>query len=676
MQRISFSKLLLVVVLVPVTALMLFAGRLTYESWSRYQDLERASSLLRLAVAASRFAGIAMPAEGAASRAYLAGGDKAKLDAQRRITDEHYRAMREAAAANTVKHPRIEEHLRAIDERMRDIATMRGTIDAKTATPATLTPPLVRTSGLAIDSVGTMATIIGDGVLSRRILALYATLHFGDGMLAQRGAGTAVLQDGQAPPPLFALLAAGTTRQSIFGKLFAELAPPEVVRIYQSFESTNGRALQELRELALKNSGTPASPEQLKRWNDLVGELTGVITRMYTATTDIISAETDQMITAAWESLLMYLGVTLGVLAVVLALSKMTLGTVRQLLTGLSHAMQQLRDGRYDVAIPGVDRADEIGEMARNTTAFRDDLARIRKLEAQQKDSEARAIAARKAEMHKLADSFEAAVGKIVKAVSTASTELEASAQTLTRTAEVTQRQAGTVASASEQASANVRSVASGTEELGASVQEISRQVRESSHIAVEAVKQAEKTDQRVNELSHAAGRIGDVVKLITAIAEQTNLLALNATIEAARAGDAGRGFAVVAAEVKTLATQTAKATEEIGSQIASMQTATRESVEAIKEIGATIKRISDIAASISAAVEQQGSATNDIARNAHEAARGTSHVASNITEVNRGAGETGTASGQVFAAAQSLARESNQLRSEVESFVATVRAA
>src|SRR5215510_13319308 len=138
MQRISLSKLLLVVVLVPVTALMLFAGRLTYESWSRYQDLERASSLLRLAVAASRFAGIAMPAEGAASRAYLAGGDKAKLDAQRRITDEHYRAMREAAAANTVKHPRIEEHLRAIDERMRDIATMRGTIDAKTATPATL----------------------------------------------------------------------------------------------------------------------------------------------------------------------------------------------------------------------------------------------------------------------------------------------------------------------------------------------------------------------------------------------------------------------------------------------------------------------------------------------------------------------------------------------------------
>jgi methyl-accepting chemotaxis protein len=675
MQRISFSKLLLVVVLVPATALVLFAGRLTYESWSRYQDLAQASSLLRLAVAASRFASIAMPAEGAASRAYLAGGDNAKLDAQRKTTDDFYRAMREAAA-DTVKHPRIEEHLKAIDERMRDVATMRATVDAKTATPATLTPPLVRTSGLAIDSVGTMATIVSDGVLSRHILALYATLHFGDGMLAQRGAGQAVLQDGQAPPPLFSLLTAGTTRQSIFGKLFAELAPPDVVRMYQSFEATNGRALQELRELALKNSGTAATTEQVKRWVELNGELTGVLTKMFTVMADIISAETDQMIASAWRDAMIYLGVTLGVLALVLLLSKMALGTLRRLLTGLSDAMQQLRDGRYDVSIPGVARADEIGEMARNTTAFRDDLARIKKLEAQQKDSEARAIAARKAEMHKLADSFEAAVGKIVKAVSTASTELEASAQTLTRTAETTQRQAGTVATASEQASANVRSVASGTEELGASVQEISRQVRESSSIAIEAVKQAEKTDQRVNELSHAAGRIGDVVKLITAIAEQTNLLALNATIEAARAGDAGRGFAVVAAEVKTLATQTAKATEEISGQIASMQTATKESVETIKEIGSTIKRISDIATSISAAVEQQGSATNDIARNAHEAANSTSNVASNITEVNRGAGETGTASGQVLSAAQSLARESNQLRSEVESFVATVRAA
>jgi methyl-accepting chemotaxis protein len=208
------------------------------------------------------------------------------------------------------------------------------------------------------------------------------------------------------------------------------------------------------------------------------------------------------------------------------------------------------------------------------------------------------------------------------------------------------------------------------------SVSEISRQVQESSKIAGEAVIQTEKTDARITELSGAAGRIGDVVKLITAIAEQTNLLALNATIEAARAGEAGRGFAVVASEVKQLATQTAKATEEIGTQITSMQAATRESVTAIKEISGTIGRMSEIAGIIAAAVEEQGAATQEIARNVQQAARGTAQVATNITDVSRGAGETGMASSDVLASAQALSRESGVLKSEVEKFVQTVRAA
>src|SRR3977135_1691679 len=195
---------------------------------------------------------------------------------------------------------------------------------------------------------------------------------------------------------------------------------------------------------------------------------------------------------------------------------------------------------------------------------------------------------------------------------------------------------------------------------MGPAGDEISRQVHESSKIAAEAVKQAEKTDARINELSQAAGRIGDVVKLITAIAEQTNLLALNATIEAARAGEAGRGFAVVASEVKALAAQTAKATEEISTQIAGMQTATQDSVAAIKEIGGTIGRISDIASTIAAAVEEQGTATTEIARNVGEAAKGTTQVATSITDVNRGAGETGSASAQVLASAPSLATASS----------------
>jgi len=287
-----------------------------------------------------------------------------------------------------------------------------------------------------------------------------------------------------------------------------------------------------------------------------------------------------------------------------------------------------------------------------------------------------RIAAERRATMNKLAGDFEKAVGDIVSTVSTASGELESAAQTMTKTADDTQKRSTIVAAASEEASANVSSVASATEEMSASVQEISRQVQESSRIASEAVDQAQKTDQRIAQLSAAAGRIGDVLKLITAIAEQTNLLALNATIEAARAGEAGKGFAVVAQEVKALAAQTAKATDEIASQIAGMQSETSHAVTAIKEIGGTISHISQIAAAIATAVEEQGASTGEIARNVQQAAKGTAQVASTIVSVNQGAGATGTASAQVLSSAQQLAGESNRLKLELEKFLETVRAA
>ncbi|MBI5113869.1 MAG: methyl-accepting chemotaxis protein [Rhodovulum sp.] len=335
-----------------------------------------------------------------------------------------------------------------------------------------------------------------------------------------------------------------------------------------------------------------------------------------------------------------------------------------------------LADGDKSVAVPYVGRRDEVGDTARAAETFKTNLLRIEAMEAEQKQAEARAAAERRTAMHGLADRFEAAVGHVVDTVSAASSQLESAATSLTRTAETTQRLSVSVAEASERASTSVQSVASATTEMSASVDEIGRQVQESARIAAEAVEQAEKTDARIVDLSQAASRIGDVVELITAIAAQTNLLALNATIEAARAGEAGKGFAVVAQEVKALAAQTGKATGDISTQIAGMQTATQESVAAIKEIGATIGRISEIASTIAAAVQQQAAATHEISRNVQSASEGATRVAEHITEVNQGAGETGSASNQVLSSARELSAESRVLAGEVEKFLASIRAA
>jgi methyl-accepting chemotaxis protein len=350
-------------------------------------------------------------------------------------------------------------------------------------------------------------------------------------------------------------------------------------------------------------------------------------------------------------------------------------GIVRPI-RALVGCMEALATGRHDVTVPGTGCKDEIGTMARAVEIFRHNGIEVERMRAEQAEQGRRARELRKAEMQELADQFQAAIGNIVDTVSSAATELEAAACTLTKTAETTQRLSGIVTAASEEASSNVSTVASAAEEMSTSVNEIARQVQESSGIAGEAVQQAEHTDSHITELSQAASRIGDVVKFIAAIAEQTNLLALNATIEAARAGESGKGFAVVAQEVKALAAQSAKATHEIGAQITSMQMATAESVLAIKEIGGTIKRVSEIASTIAAAIEQQGAATQEISRNVAEAASRAAEVARTIVDVNRGAGETGSASAQVLSSARSLAGESNRLKVEVEKFLKSVRAA
>ncbi|GAA3838798.1 MCP four helix bundle domain-containing protein [[Pseudomonas] carboxydohydrogena] len=371
--------------------------------------------------------------------------------------------------------------------------------------------------------------------------------------------------------------------------------------------------------------------------------------------------------------------VTLGGLAILILLGAgAAFLIVRDVTKGIAsvvHPMQLLAQGDLSPEIPHQGAKTEIGKIAATLQVFKEALIAKKAADAAAAE-EATAKMQRAEAVDGITRKFESMIGELVASFSSASTEMESSAGTLTKAADVTQQLSTSAANGSRTVSESIQSTAAATEEITSSVGEIGRQVMESSRVAQRAVQQAEKTNASISELSAAAARIGDVVKLITAIAEQTNLLALNATIEAARAGEAGRGFAVVASEVKALASQTAKATDEIGAQIAGMQAATDDSVVTIKEISATIDQISEISSAIAAAVEEQGAATQEIARNVRQAAELCSQVAVNIDDVSRGNSETGAASSQVFSAAQSLAQESTRLEVEVQGFISKIRAA
>jgi methyl-accepting chemotaxis protein len=484
------------------------------------------------------------------------------------------------------------------------------------------------------------------------------------------------------------------------------IAPSEVDRAIARLDGDQIAAMGHI-ATALKIADDPVDKERLERLAGLVKSYVGVVGELAAAAknygdtvehvkrTSALGAEMNSLIEATTTSLMsgaeerkkqadaeivfvnrLALGIGLFVVAVLGGLAIFGAVAISGPIRRVGEVLLELAGGNKNVAVPFTERRDEVGDNARAAQTFKEKLIRIDQLETAEKETARRAAEQRQADMRALASAFETTVANVVRSVSASSTELEAAAEALSTTAGATRDLSGKVLSASTQAAENVQTVSFATERLIGSVAEISRQVQESSRIALEAVAQAEKTDARIAELTRAAGRIGDVVKLITDIAEQTNLLALNATIEAARAGEAGRGFAVVAQEVKALAAQTSKATEEIGVQIGGVQAATQDSVAIIQEIGATIGRIAEIAAAIASAVDLQAATTQQIAANVQAAAGSTAHVTANIAEVNDSAAEITSASAQVLASAQMLSHEGSRLSAEMEGFFAAVVAA
>ena len=379
---------------------------------------------------------------------------------------------------------------------------------------------------------------------------------------------------------------------------------------------------------------------------------------------------------SSFEAFVMLAVITAALLAATAALVFFIVRGITQPVAAMTSAMEELAGGNLEIDIPAQDRSDEIGEMAQAVQVFKENALKVKEMQDEQEAAELRAQEEKAAAMHDMADQFENTVGGVVEAVASASTEMRSSATAMSATAEQTSQQSTAVAAASEEASANVQTVASAAEELSSSIDEITNQVSRSSQVSSSAKEGAESAEHTIQGLADSVQKIGEVVDLITDIAEQTNLLALNATIESARAGEAGKGFAVVANEVKNLASQTSKATEEISRQIGEVQAATTSSVGAVQDVTKTIIELNEIATAISAAVEQQGAATQEIARNVEQAAAGTQEVNSNIAGVTTAAGETGSAAGEIASAANNLNEHSETLKTEVEKFLTQVRAA
>jgi methyl-accepting chemotaxis protein len=695
-NRLSVNLLLKSVIALLATAVVIVLAINAWQSWARLKSVDRITA----ATDASTFIFTALHNlrldRTMTSRGLNADQQFTAIspDIQKSWSAELPALASALAALNTIHFPERTAMAADLDAATKKVAALQ-----QEAASALLQPKASRRAALAQDYVAATTALID--LLDRISTRLTRLVKLDDALIDQlmelkqlawvvrnvAGDSSVMVSStllGQAPPPdaLLKYTAAVSKVESTWATLeemAAGLPLPArfgdaVAKAKTEFFSPEFTALR-LKTLIASIEGKPTG-FTVPQWTAMAVPKLTTLLGVAEAALETAKDHAAAQHALAMRALMLELGVLIAAILFAAALMIMVSRRVTGPLLRLQQAMLKLAGGDLSAEVAFAGRKDEIGALGGAMQTFKASMLETDRLRTEQKETEARAIAQRKTDMEKLADDFQAAVGNIVDTVSSASTELEAAAGTLTKTAETTQRLSGVVASASEDASTNVQSVASATEEMTGSVNEIARQVQESSKIAGQAVEQASRTDARITQLSAAASRIGDVVKLITAIAEQTNLLALNATIEAARAGEAGKGFAVVAQEVKALASQTAKATDEIGAQIAAMQSATQDSVAAIKEIGGTIGRIAEIASTIAAAVEEQGAATAEIARNVSQASQGTAQVASNITDVNRGASETGSASSQVLHSAQSLARESGHLKSEVEKFVQMVRAA
>jgi len=680
-KNAKISLRIVAALVLPILAMLFFAGSETLQKQQQASDFSQLQRLAGLAPDISALVHELQKERGISAGFLASRGQKfgAAVNEQRSVTDERRGVLQTALEgfdsqaygdAFLSKVETMQETLIALDER-------RGAVSQL----ALAVPEMARYySGLIAQLLGVveqMAVISSDAEVTKTITAYTAFLQAKERAGLERAMGTGGFSAGQFKPAIYRRFVRLLAAQDTLLATFANYANEEQKSFYAA--TVTGPVVEDvevMRQIALESPETGSTGGvEGRHWFDQITKKIDLMKQVEDRLVGDLTVLVRSIGDAASRAFIWDVVLTLLILATTAAVTLFLVRGITRPIATMTSVMQALAGGDKEAEIPALDRGDEIGEMANAVQVFKNTALEAERMAAEQAQEQA-ARAERAEGLRRITEEFDEVVSGMIESLASASTEMRATAETMSTTAERTLDKSSAATSASEQASNNVQTVASASEELAASIQEISRQVAQSSQMAQQASDHAQKTNSQVEGLVEAAQKIGEVVKLISDIAEQTNLLALNATIEAARAGEAGKGFAVVASEVKSLANQTAKATEEIAQQVSGIQGATTEAAEAIRGIGKTVVDINEIATGIASAVEEQGSATQEIARNVQEASAGTKEVSANINEVTAASSETGQSASNMLQAAGELAQQSQTLSDQVDAFLAKVRAA